>query len=79
MVKENAKVISELEKLREKKNMSMSNPSYLLTRASRDWMKEKPSIMPKKSESNCWLKKWSEKKPSCLLRYYRVRFFMLKA
>ena len=36
VVKENAQVMSELEKLREKKNLSMSNPSYLLTRASRD-------------------------------------------
>ena len=39
VVKENTQVISELEKLREKKNLSMSNPSYLLTRASRDWRK----------------------------------------
>ena len=36
VVKENAQVIYELEKLREKKNLIMSNPSYLLTRASRD-------------------------------------------
>ena len=36
VVKENAQVIYELEKLKEKKNLSMSNPSYLLTRASRD-------------------------------------------
>ena len=36
VVKENAKVISEVEKLREKKNLSMSNTSYLLTRASKD-------------------------------------------
>ena len=37
VVKENAQVISELEKLRErKKYMSISNPSYLMTRASRD-------------------------------------------
>ena len=36
VVKENAQVISKLEKLREKKNLSMSNPRYLLTRASRD-------------------------------------------
>ena len=39
IVKENAQVISELEKLREKKNPSMSNLSYLLTRGSRDWRK----------------------------------------
>ena len=39
LVKENAQMISELEKLREKKNLSMSNPSYLLTKASRDWRK----------------------------------------
>ena len=31
VVKENAQEIYELEKLMEKKNMSMSNPSYLLT------------------------------------------------
>ena len=36
VVKENPQVISELEKLMEKKKMSMSNPSYLLTRASKD-------------------------------------------
>ena len=35
VVNENAPVMSELEKLREKKNLSTSNPSYLLTRASR--------------------------------------------
>ena len=35
VVNENAQVMSELEKLR-RKNLSMSNPSYLLTRASRD-------------------------------------------
>ena len=39
VVKENAQVISQLEKLREKKYMNMSNLSYLLTRASRDWRK----------------------------------------
>ena len=39
VVKENAQVIFELEKLREKKNLSMSNLSYLLTRVSRDWRK----------------------------------------
>ena len=38
VVKENAQLIFELEKLREK-NQSMSNPSYLLTRASKDWRK----------------------------------------
>ena len=36
VVKENSQVISELEKLRGKKNLSMSNPSYLLTKASKD-------------------------------------------
>ena len=36
VVKENAQVMYELEKLRKKKNLSMSNPSYLLTRAPRD-------------------------------------------
>ena len=36
VVKKNTQVISELEKLREKKNPSMSNLSYLLTGASRD-------------------------------------------
>ena len=35
VVKENAQVMSELEKLRGK-NMSISNPSYLSTRAYRD-------------------------------------------
>ena len=35
LVKENAQVMSEL-KLKEKKNPSTSNPSYLLTKASRD-------------------------------------------
>ena len=39
VVKENAQVIYELKKLREKKILSMSNPCYLLTRASRDWRK----------------------------------------
>ena len=39
VVKENAQVIFVLEKLREKKNLSMSNPSHLLTRTSRDWRK----------------------------------------
>ena len=39
VVKENAQVISQLEKLREKKNMNMSNLIYLLTRASRYWRK----------------------------------------
>ena len=38
VVMENAQVIYELEKLREKK-LSMSNLSYLLTSASRDWRK----------------------------------------
>ena len=38
VVNENAQVIYKLEKLSEK-NLSMSNPSYLLTRASRDWRK----------------------------------------
>ena len=36
VVKENVQVMSELEKLKGKKNMNMSNPSYLLTRASND-------------------------------------------
>ena len=35
VIKENAQVMFELEKLRGKEK-SMSNPSYLLTRASRD-------------------------------------------
>ena len=38
VVKEHAQVIYELEKLREK-NLSMSNLSYPLTKASRDWRK----------------------------------------
>ena len=36
VVKENDQVIYELEKLREKKNLSIGNLSYLLTRESRD-------------------------------------------
>ena len=36
VLKENAQVMSKLEKLRGKKNLSMSNLSYLLTRASKD-------------------------------------------
>ena len=39
VVKENAQVLSKLEKLKEKKNLSMSNPSYLLIKASKDWRK----------------------------------------
>ena len=39
VVKENAQMISKFEKSREKKNLSISNPSYLLTKASRDWKK----------------------------------------
>ena len=66
VVKENTQVMSELEELRGE-NMSMSNLIYLLTKASRDQRKLKLSIMPRKSESNCWLKKWRGEKPSCLL------------
>ena len=36
VIKENAQVMFELEKLREKKNMSMSNPSCLVTKSSRE-------------------------------------------
>ena len=39
VVKENAQMIYELKRLREKKNLSMSNPSYLLIRAFGDWRK----------------------------------------
>ena len=66
VVNENDQVIFELEKLRDKK--FEYKQSKLSTDQSIQRLDEvKMSIMPTKSESNCWIKKWSEKKPSCLL------------
>ena len=59
-------MIFELEKLREKK--SEYEQSKLSTYHNIQRLEEvKLSMMPKKSELDCWMKKWSEKNPSCLL------------